>query len=61
MTQNRLNGLASLYTQKDNPVDVNSVFDKLSVKHKRRMKLKNILQSDGSFQGNDEIVHSELY
>ena len=61
MSQSRLNGLASLYTQKDIPVDVNSVINKFSVKHKRRMMLKNILQSDDSLQRSDDIVQSELY
>ena len=61
MTQTRLNGLASLYTQRNIPIYANSVIDRFSVKHKRRLALNNILQSDTPPQDNHDIVQSEMY
>ena len=61
ITQTRLNGLASLYTQRNIPIYANSVIDRFSVKHKRRLALNNILQSDTPPQDNDDIVQSEMY
>ena len=61
MIQQRLNGLASIYTHKDIPIDTNSVIDKFARQHKRRMTLRNILKSDDDLQADDDIVQSEVY
>ena len=61
MGQDRLSSLATLYTQKDIPVNTNSVITKYAIRHNRRMKLSNILIRDESPQETDDIVISEIY
>ena len=61
MSQERLNGLASLFTHRDIEIDVQKVIDLYSVKHKRKLALGNILESNQNFEMNDELITSEVY
>ena len=61
MSQERLNGLASLFTHRDIEIDVQKVIDLYSVKHKRKLALGNILESDQNPEMNDELITSEVY
>ena len=60
MSQERLNSLASLYTQKDIKVEADSVVNRYALRHSRRLQLGNILNSD-TVGTNDEIRTSEVY
>ena len=61
MTQERLNGLVTLYTQKDIGLDLESIITSFARKHKRRLKLLTILASDEMVPESDDIVTSEVY
>ena len=61
MSQERLNGLASLYTHKDIKVDVDHAIDIFGRRHNRRMAMVNILNSDVTLQNEDDVVCSEVY
>ncbi len=61
MSQERLNGLASLFTHRDIEIDVQKVIDLYSVKHKRKLALGNLLESDQNLDMNDELITSEVY
>ena len=60
MSQERLNGLASLFTHKDIDVPVHKVIDLFS-KKSRKITLANILDSDQQLEENDEVLQSEIY
>ena len=60
MTQERLNGLATLFTHKDIEVSINHVIN-LFARHSRRISLSNILCSDQQLDENDELLCSEMY
>ena len=61
MTQERLNGLASLYTQKDIPVEIDEVITRYGEKHQRQLGLVNILNSNKDLPADDDAVVSEIY
>lgn len=48
MTENRLNNLALLHIHRDIHIDVQEVVDQFAIRHPRRMKLVDILNSDPS-------------
>ena len=61
MTEERLNGLASVYTHKDIAVDINNVLDRFAKKTTRRIQLSNILFADKPLPDTDGSVSSEVY
>ena len=48
MTENRLNNLALLHINRDIHLDPQDVLDKFAIRHPRRMKLVDILNTDSS-------------
>ena len=46
MSENRLKGLALLHVHRDIDLDVNEVIDRFAIRHPRRMKLLDILNTD---------------
>ena len=48
MSEHRLNGLALLHIHREIDLDVHEVIDRFAIRHPRRMKLINILDSDPS-------------
>ena len=46
MAQDRMNGLAMLNVHREIPLDTNVVIDRFALEHPRRMKLRDILNSD---------------
>ena len=46
MSQNRLNGLAAMYIHKEINLDIDTVLHKFARKHRRRLELINILDTD---------------
>ena len=61
MTQERLNGLATLYTQRDIIVDIVKVIDEFGRKHRRKMSFVNILNTNVSLAQDDDTVLSQIY
>ena len=61
MTQERLNGLATLYTQRDITVDIDKVIDEFGRQHRRKMSFVNILNTDVNLAQDDDAVLSEIY
>ena len=61
MTKDRLNGLASLHTDKDIKMYPKEVVGKFATKHKRRLKMVHILKSDKTYNPDDDIIQSEVY
>ncbi|XP_065069046.1 52 kDa repressor of the inhibitor of the protein kinase-like isoform X1 [Rhopilema esculentum] len=61
MSQDRLNGLASLYTHKDIKINIQEVIETFARKCKRRLSLINLLKSDNDLDSNDESIYSEVY
>ena len=61
MSQDRLNGLATLYTHRDISINVNEIIDLFSRKHERRLTLHNLLNSNYELETNDDVLYSELY
>ena len=61
MTQERLNGLTTLYTHKYIKIDPKDVVMNFSTKHKRKLKLVNILKTDEVFNQQDDIIQSDIY
>ena len=61
MTQERLNGLATLFTQKDIHADVGVIIDRFGMKHKRRLAMTNILDTEKTYSDHDESLVSEVY
>ena len=47
MGEERLNGLAAMHVDEDINMDLEMIIDDFAVKHKRRLKFRNILDSDG--------------
>ena len=47
MGEERLNGLAAMHVHKDINMDLDMIIGDFAVKHKRRLKFQNILDSDG--------------
>ena len=47
MGEERLNRLATMHVHKDINMDLEMIIDDFAVKHKRRLKFRNILDSDG--------------
>ena len=48
IAQNRLNGLALLHVHREIQLDVQEVIDRFAIRHPRRMKLADILNTDPS-------------
>ena len=46
MSENRLNGLALIHVHGDVDLDVNEVIDRFAIRHPRRMKPLDILNTD---------------
>ena len=61
MSQDRLNGLATLYTHRDISINFNEIIHLFSCKHERRLTLHNLLNSDNELEPNDDVLYSELY
>ena len=61
MSQDRLNGLGIIHSQRDIKIDLDSVIKLYSRKHQRKLKLNNILNSDTAFHEDDESATSEQY
>ena len=61
MSQERLNGLATLYTHKDVNIDVEEVIDRFAATHPRRLSLVNLLGSNQNLNNFDDAIESELY
>ena len=61
MSQERLNGLATIYTHKDINMNIEEVIEKFARENKRRLNLLNILDTDKNTNAKDESVISEIY
>ena len=60
MTLDRLNGLATLQTQRDIKLDLNGMINIYSRKHNRQLRLNNVLCSDEEMMHDDEAITSEV-
>ena len=60
MTQDRLNGLVSLYTHKDIDVPIKGVIDKFA-RTSRRISMANILDADRHVEEHDGSLTSDAY
>ena len=61
MSKERFSGLATIYSQKDIDIDLESFIKLYGAMPRRKLKLNNILHSDNTFQEDDEAFTSELY
>ena len=61
MSQERLNGLATLYTHKDVHINVEEVIDRFAVTRPRQLSLVTLLGSNQNLNNFDDAIQSELY
>ena len=60
MSQERLNGLVTIYTHKDIKINIDEVIEKFARKNKRKLNMLNILDTDKNINAKDELVISEM-
>ena len=46
MSEDRMNGLATIYTHRNTEIDIEKVIDKFARKHNTRLELIDILSTD---------------
>ena len=61
MSQDRLNGLATIYAHKDIKLNIEEVIERFARRNKRKLNMLNILDTDKNITSKDESVISEIY
>ena len=60
MSQERLNGLVTIYTHNDIKINIDEVIEKFARKNKRKLNMLNIFDTDKNINAKDELVISEM-
>ena len=61
MSQDMLNGQATIYSHKDINGPIEEVVEKFGRKNKRRLKVLNFMDTDNNGNAKDESLMSEIY